>query len=324
LFAHIDQPYDTDEVLIVMTQRPMKIGLLLPDTEGYMAGQTAHWPDLLTMTREAERVGFDSVWVTDHFLQRDEKGERGPWECWSLVAALAAVTSRVEIGTLVLCTGFRNPAHLAKMAETVDDISNGRLILGIGAGWHEPEYTAFGYPFDHRVDRFAEATEIITTLVRTGAIDFDGPWYSARDCVLRPRGPRPQGMPILIGTGASGERMMQLAARYGDSWNAWFGSFANDVDELRVLLGRVDDACAAVGRDPQTLERSVALKIALEPGVASPMSTNAVDGPDEEIASTLRAVAALGIAHVQLWIDPCTVESVIRFQSVLDLLDQRM
>ena len=162
-----------------MTQRPMKIGLLLPDTEGYMAGQTAHWPDFLAMTREAERVGFDSVWVTDHFLQRDDKGERGPWECWSLVAALAAVTTRVEIGTLVLCSGFRNPAHLAKMAETVDDISNGRLILGIGAGWHEPEYAAFGYPFDHRVDRFAEATEIITTLLRTGAVDFEGNWYSA-------------------------------------------------------------------------------------------------------------------------------------------------
>jgi alkanesulfonate monooxygenase SsuD/methylene tetrahydromethanopterin reductase-like flavin-dependent oxidoreductase (luciferase family) len=303
------------------TGRAMKIGLLLPDTEGYMDGRTAHWPDLLAMAQEAERVGFDSVWVTDHFIQRDDKGERGPWECWSLLSALAATTTRVELGTLVLCTGFRNPAHLAKMADTVEDISNGRLILGIGAGWNEPEYTAFGYPFDHRVDRFGEAAEITSTLIRTGAIDFEGTWYSAKACVLRPRGPRPAGPPILIGTGSNGERMMRYAARFADQWNAWFSSFNNRIEDLQVINERVDAACAAEGRDPSTLARTVALKVSLKPGHPSPMSTVAIEGADSDIAASLRAFAAIGISHVQLWIDPCTVESVSRFASVLALLD---
>jgi probable F420-dependent oxidoreductase len=298
----------------------LKIGLLLPDTEGYMAGQTAHWPDLLAMTRAAEEVGFDSVWVTDHFLHRDERGERGPWECWSLMSAIAAVTERVEIGSLVLCTGFRNPAHLAKMADTVDNISNGRLILGIGAGWNEPEYRAFGYPFDHRVDRFAEAAEIVSTLLRTGEIDFDGTWYSARECVLRPRGPRPDGPPVLIGTGPDGRRMMELAARYGDVWNAWFGSFNNTLADLVVVNERVRAACAAVGRDPATLERSVALKIALEPGAPSPMGSPAIEGTAAGIAASIRAFGDAGMSHLQLWIDPCTVESVRRFGEVLALV----
>jgi alkanesulfonate monooxygenase SsuD/methylene tetrahydromethanopterin reductase-like flavin-dependent oxidoreductase (luciferase family) len=143
-----------------MSTRPLKVGLLLPDTEGYMDGQTAHWSDIREMAQAAERVGFDSVWVTDHFYRQKGDVELGPWEAWTLLSALAAVTDRVEIGTLVLCTGFRNPAHLAKMVDTIEDVSSGRLILGIGAGWNKPEYDAFGYPYDHRVDRFEESLEI--------------------------------------------------------------------------------------------------------------------------------------------------------------------
>src|SRR6476646_2942017 len=173
------------------SHRPLKIGLLLPETEGQMDGATARWSDLLAMTRKAEEIGFDSVWVTDHFLHRGAGQEdRGPWECWSLMAAIAAVTNKVEIGSLVLCTGFRNPAMLAKMAETVDEISDGRLILGLGAGWNEEEYKAFGYPFDHRVGRFQEAIEIISGLLKNGELDFEGRYYQAADCVIRPRGPR--------------------------------------------------------------------------------------------------------------------------------------
>ena len=302
---------------------PMKIGLLLPETEGYMAGQTASWRDLSMMAIEAERVGFDSVWVTDHLIQRDDRGERGPWEAWSLVSALAAVTTRVEIGTLVLCTSFRNPAHLAKMADTVETISEGRLILGIGAGWNEPEYVAFGYPFDHRVERFAEAAQIIATLCRTGSIDFQGTWYSAENCVLRPRGPRPAGPPIMIGTGPNAPRMMELAARHADQWNAWFGSFDNRREELRDLNNRVDLACVHVGRDPKTLERTVALKIAFDPDEPSPMSTIAISGTNEQIASALRDFEADGIGHVQLWIDPCNLESVTRFEAVLQIFRKR-
>src|ERR687893_2015533 len=184
-----------------------------------MAGATPRWSDLAAIARRAEEVGFDSLWVQDHLLFRypDQEPE-GPWESFSLLAALAAVTSRVELGTLVTCVSYRNPALTAKIADTIDEISGGRLILGLGAGWHEPEYAAFGFPYDHRVSRFEEALQIITALLRTGHVDFQGAYYTARDCELRPRGPRPEGPPILVG--GSGERMLRIAARYADAWNA--------------------------------------------------------------------------------------------------------
>jgi alkanesulfonate monooxygenase SsuD/methylene tetrahydromethanopterin reductase-like flavin-dependent oxidoreductase (luciferase family) len=301
-------------------RRPLKIGLLLPETEGQFNGGTARWSDLLAMTKAAEAVGFDSVWVTDHFIQRSETETRGPWECWSLLAAIAAVTERVEIGPLVVCTGFRNPALLAKMADTVEEISGGRLILGLGAGWNEPEYRAFGYPFDHRVDRFEEALTIIQGLLRDGHVDFDGVYYQARDCELRPRGPRPQGPPILVGT--TGKRMLGLTARHADQWNVWFSSTGNRVEGITPLLASVDAACVAAGRDPATLERTAAVVIEVGPHAPSTMSAPPITGSPEEIATSLRAHAATGLSHVQVWLEPATVAGVEAFAPVLELLDR--
>src|SRR5690242_8976954 len=155
--------------------RPLKIGLMLPTVEGWMGGWMARWEDLKRIAQHAEAVGFDSLWLPDHLLfEFGEPGEppHGLLEAWTLLAALAASTERVELGPLVLCSGFRNPALLAKMADTLDEISGGRLILGLGAGYHEREYRAFGYPYDHRVSRFEEALKIIHTLLRVGTIDF--------------------------------------------------------------------------------------------------------------------------------------------------------
>lgn len=301
--------------------RPLKLGLLLPETEGQMDGATARWADLLSMAQAAERIGFDSVWVTDHLIHRTDDGQRGPWECWSLIAALAATTNRVEIGTLVLSTSFRNPALLAKMADTVDEISGGRLILGLGAGWNEPEYTAFGYPFDHRVSRFEEALTIISGLLRTGQIDYQGTYVDARDCVLLPRGPRPQGPPILVGTGNAGPRMLQLTARFADQWNVWFKTFNNRIEELDAMRAEVDAACYAVGRDPASLSRTAALKIAVGPHSPSTMSTEPITGSPEAIAEALRAYAAIGLSHAQLWLEPNTVAGIEAFAPVLHILD---
>lgn len=299
--------------------RPLKIGLLLPETEGQMDGATARWSDLLAMTQKAEEVGFDSVWVTDHLIHRDEGlGDRGPWECWSLMAAIAAVTSRVEIGSLVLCPGFRNPAMLAKMAATVDEISAGRLILGLGAGWNEPEYRAFGYPFDHRFGRFEEAVEIISSLLKTGAVDFHGQFYSAANCVLQPRGPRAHGAPILIGT--TGERMLELTAVYADIWNVWFSATDNDVEKIKPLLSRVDAACVRVGRDPQTLARSSAVVCEVGPHGPSTMSSPPLRGTPAELASSLSAYADVGVSHLQVWLEPATLAGVEAFAPVLDAL----
>src|SRR5687768_13436463 len=156
------------------------------------------------MAQRAESVGFDSLWVGDHLLYRRPGEEaKGPWEAWSVLAALAAATSKVELGPLVACTSFHSPAMLAKKAATVDEISGGRLILGLGAGWNEADYTAYGFPFDRRVSRFEEAFTIIRTLLREGQIDFEGQFYSARDCELLPRGAveaHPKGPPLMLGT----------------------------------------------------------------------------------------------------------------------------
>src|SRR5258705_4009342 len=149
------------------------------------------------IAQDAEANGFDSIWLADHLLYRKpEEPTRGIWECWTMLSALAEATQRVEIGTLVLCNTFRNPAILAKMATAVDEVSGGRLILGVGAGWNEPEYRAFGMPFDHRVDRFEEALQIIKPLLRTGHVDFAGRVYQAPDSEDAPRGPPPQGPPL--------------------------------------------------------------------------------------------------------------------------------
>jgi alkanesulfonate monooxygenase SsuD/methylene tetrahydromethanopterin reductase-like flavin-dependent oxidoreductase (luciferase family) len=258
--------------------------------------------------------------VTDHFIHRSETETRGPWECWSLISAIAAVTKRVEIGTLVLCTGFRNPALLAKMADTVDEISGGRLILGLGAGWNEPEYRAFGYPFDHRVDRFEEALTIITGLLRTGQIDFEGAYYQARECELRPRGPRPEGPPILIGT--TGKRMLSLTAKHADHWNVWFGPIDNSAEKLAELMKEVDAACATEGRDPATLDRSAAVKVEVGPHAPSTMSVAPLRGTPAELAELLRAYTAVGATEVQIWPEPNTVAGVEAFGRVLEELDR--
>ncbi len=307
--------------------RPLKVGIMLPDTEREMGGGSARWADLLAMARTAEEAGFDSLWVADHLLFRFEGEEQqGPWECWSLLAALAAATERVEIGPLVCCTSFRNPALLAKIADTVDEISGGRLILSLGAGWHEPEYRAFGYPFDHRVGRFEEAFTIIRTLLREGHVDFDGVYYQVRDCELRPRGPRPGGPPLMIGS--EGARMLRSALPHVDSWNAWYAWFGNRPKNLDPLREKVDAACGEVGRDPAAVERTCAVLVGLS-GAVGRTSGDPTDnvippltGSAEELAEALRAYARAGIGHVQLVLDPNTIGAIEEFAPVLELLDR--
>jgi alkanesulfonate monooxygenase SsuD/methylene tetrahydromethanopterin reductase-like flavin-dependent oxidoreductase (luciferase family) len=291
-----------------------------------MAGGTARWADLLAMAQRAEAVGFDSVWVEDHLLFRlGDTPTEGPWECWTLLSALAASTSRVEIGPLVACTSFRNPALLAKMADTVDEISGGRLILGLGAGWHEPEYQAFGFPFDHRVSRFEEALKIIHGLLHDGQVDFEGKYYQARECELRPRGPRPNGPPILLGT--TGPRMLRLTAQYADMWNTYFTRHENDPAGIAPLRDLVDAACVEMGRDPATLERTCAVLVGFDgqlsgPSSANPSGTPPLTGSPEEIAATLRGFAAEGISHVQVWLEPNNLSGIESFAPVLELLDR--
>jgi len=301
-------------------RRPLKVGIQLPEVE-----RVVRWPELLDMARAAEEVGFDSLWVGDHLLYRDEDlPPRGPWEAWSVLAALAAVTDKVELGPLVANVSFHNPAMLAKKASTIDEISEGRLILGLGAGWNEPEYRAFGFPFDHRVDRFEEAFAIIRGLLRDGAVDFVGRYHQARDCLLLPPPRRPNGPSIMVGT--QGPRMLELAAAHADAWNAWFSWYGNRPEGLASLRGKVDAACESVGRDPATLERTVAVLVQVGEGDVAqrggPVEERSpIRGSAEEMAEALRAFSAEGISHVQIVVEPITVASIESLGPVLAELD---
>jgi alkanesulfonate monooxygenase SsuD/methylene tetrahydromethanopterin reductase-like flavin-dependent oxidoreductase (luciferase family) len=317
------EPPQTRADAALRPNRPLKIGINLPTVEGTLGGSTANWADLFTFAQRAETLGFDSLWVPDHLILAWQEQTRGIWECWSLLAALAAVTSRVALGPLVACTAFRSPALLAKMADTVDEISGGRLIVGLGAGWNGPEDRAFGSPSDHRVDRFEEALQIIVPLLRTGHVDFEGKYYQARDCELRPRGPQPGGPPILIG--AKGPRMLRLAATYADLWNAQ-GPMRRP-EEIIPLRTSGDAACAEVGRDPVTLGRSASVAINLPMAQAQSVQRSSAQGEQpeptspEEIAEMLRSYARKGLSHVQLWLTPNTIASLEWFTAVLKLLD---
>jgi probable F420-dependent oxidoreductase len=305
-----------------MGERPLRIGIQLPEVE-----RETRWPELLDMTRAIEDLGYDSVWLGEHLLYRwPDRPSRGPWEAWSMLAAIAAVTDRIEFGPLVACTAFHSPAILAKQAATIDEISGGRLILGLGAGWNETEFRAFGIPFDHRVDRFGEAFTIIRTLLQDGRIDFDGRFYQARDCELLPRGPRPAGPPLMIGS--NGPRMLRIAVPHVQAWNSWFADTGNAPDGVAALRSVVDDACHEVGRDPADIERTVAVLVRFPGGTGRIQGAYAEDSPTplegspDAVAEVLHAYARAGIAHVQLVIDPITRGSIEAFAPVLAELER--
>jgi alkanesulfonate monooxygenase SsuD/methylene tetrahydromethanopterin reductase-like flavin-dependent oxidoreductase (luciferase family) len=230
------------------------------------------------------------------------------------LAALAAVTTRVELGPLVAATSFHAPAMIAKKAATIDEISGGRLILGLGAGWHETEYRAFGFPFDHRVSRFEEAFTIIRTLLREGEIDFVGQFYTARDAALRPRGPRPGGPPLMVGS--IGERMLAITAPHVDLWNAWYDWFDNTPTRFGEVAAAVEAAETAAGRAVGSIGRTAAVFVRTPEGrgrvrmTPDPPRVPAISGSLDEIGAALAAFAGVGVSHLQLVVDPIDERSI--------------
>jgi alkanesulfonate monooxygenase SsuD/methylene tetrahydromethanopterin reductase-like flavin-dependent oxidoreductase (luciferase family) len=298
----------------------MKIGIQLPEVE-----RVVRWTELRAMAELAERIGLDSIWVGDHLLYRDDgRPARGPWEAWSTLAALAAVTERVEIGPLVASTSFHNPAMLAKKAATIDEISGGRLIVGLGAGWNRADYDAFGFPYDHRVSRFEEAFTIIRELLTTGRSDFHGTYYALDRGELLPRGPRADGPPLLVGS--TGERMLAITLPHVAAWNAWGPSFGNSLEGYLPLRDQVDEACRRAGRDPADVERTLALVVAFSGalGRGSAIADEPFEplpGDPATLAPTLRAFAEAGVGHVQLVLDPIRLESIAALEPTLAALD---
>ena len=294
----------------------MKVGVQLPEVE-----REYRWPEIRDIARTAEDVGFDSLWVGDHLLYRDEQGVRGPWEVWSVLAALGEVTRRVELGPLVASTSFHTPAMLAKKAVTVDEISGGRLILGLGAGWNQTEYEAYGFPYDHRVSRFEEAFTIIRTLIREGAIDFLGEFYQLREMELIP--PARPDLPILIGS--NGPRMLRIAAPHVQMWNTWYASYGNTPRGLGELMSIVDDAAHDVGRDPTEIVRTAAALVQLEGGTGRRAGTERpvtppITGTADDIAAALHTLSEAGMGHIQLVVDPITTRSIEALAPVLERL----
>lgn len=301
--------------------RPLGVGVQLPEVE-----REVRWPELRAIARTAEQAGFDSIWLGDHLLYRYPSGEtRGPWEAWTTLAGLAEATELVALGPLVAATAFHSPFMLAKQAATVDEISGGRLVLGLGAGWNDTEFAALGAPFDHRISRFEEAFTIVRTLLGSGYIDFAGEYFTAREAELLPRPARPGGPPILIGS--SGPRMLAATLPYAAAWNAWYADTGNSPGGVARLRSIVDEAATAAGRDPDGIERTVAVQVRMPGGTGRimgdqdpRMTVTPLEGSPEVIAEGLRAYAREGIGHVQLVVDPITETSVAALAPVLELL----
>jgi alkanesulfonate monooxygenase SsuD/methylene tetrahydromethanopterin reductase-like flavin-dependent oxidoreductase (luciferase family) len=298
----------------------VKVGVMVP--VGNHAGSPQPWRDVLAFAQRAETLGLDGLWVPDHTLFRfPGEDERGAHEAWSVLAALAAATSTIPIGTLVLGLRFRNPALLAKMAATTDEISGGRLTLGVGAGWHDPEYEAFGYPLDHRLGRTEEAFELLVRLIRDGRASMDGRWVRAADAAILP--PARPGMRIL--SSARGGRMVGIVARFADATNiAWMARPTDPV--LLERMAGLDAACEQQGRDPATLERTVGVSVrypdATAPG-ASPDPSKRIDGdPDSPavVADALRAFADAGYPEIMVWLEPMGVGALERLAASVERL----
>ncbi len=210
------------------------------------------WDKTVERWRLFERLGFESAWLCDHLIQPSRP--TGPYfEAWTLLAGLAAATDRIRIGILVTSNTFRYPQVVAKMAVTVDHISNGRLDIGLGAGWYEPEHTMFGIAFPETkelVGRFGEAVQVTDLMTRQDTSSFDGEYYQLRGARSRPASVQKPRPPLMLG--AFGPRMLKIVARYADTWNA-FGT----PQEMRERNQLLDEYCRDIGRDPDTLDRSL-------------------------------------------------------------------
>lgn len=288
----------------------MKIGIIIPLGDDPETGKPSPYTDIRARAVAAEAAGLDSVWVYDHLLYRfPEKPASGVWECFTIWTGLAEATNRVELGALVVCTAFRNPAVVAKTAVTLDALSGGRIILGLGAGWHKPEFDAFDLQFERRVDQFEEAIKIITPLVRDGAVDFHGEFYSAPDCEMLPRPERP--IPVLIAS--KGPRMLRLTAEYADQWNlAWFGqpsAFLPKRDELHAALG---EAGRPIDEMALTAGINVNFPDLKDLGETGNDPDRWIKGSVDDVTEALRGYAEAGVDHVITMLQPLTDESIAR------------
>ena len=300
--------------------RTLEIGLVLPTGEPFVDGPAPRWAQIRELASLAEAIGFDTLWVSDELLWGPPDGRRqGWWECIAMAGAVAAATSRVKVGTWIVSALHRNAGLTAKAVETLDEVSGGRFVFGLGSGHAGHQAHAFGLPEDHVVGRFQEAIEIVVPLMRGGRADFEGTFHAARDLEHRPVGPRPGRIPILIG--AKGPKMLRLAARHADIWS-WYVEERSDIAEFGPRLTAFEAACVEIGRDPGTIGKSAGI-------VVEPTSITGseevfgipVRGSAEEIADSLRSFRAGGFTQVEMVLWPPSVAALEAMAPVLEQLD---
>jgi probable F420-dependent oxidoreductase len=279
----------------------MKVGVQLPEVE-----RVVRRDELAAIARAAEESGFDSLWVGDHLLYRgDGRPERGPWDCFTTLAWLAGITERVTLGPLVACTAFHPPGLLARQCAAVDELSNGRFVAALGAGWNRTEFDAFGIPFDARVSRFEEAFEIVRRLLAGERVTFHGRYHRVDDAVLLPP---PARRPALM-IGANRPRMLSIALPHVEAWNTWFTHYGNTPEGFAAHNAEVSAAADRAGRDPADIERSACVLVEVDGGAGErPRDTPAVDAAN--LGAHLRALAEAGADEAILVLDPITEDAV--------------
>jgi alkanesulfonate monooxygenase SsuD/methylene tetrahydromethanopterin reductase-like flavin-dependent oxidoreductase (luciferase family) len=296
--------------------RPLRVGVQLPEVE-----RELRWPEYLAIAKAAEGVGFDSIWVGDHLFYADGQGiERGPWDAFTVLAALAQATETVTLGPLVACLAFHPPGLIARMAAAIDEISGGRFVLGVGSGWNEPEFRAFGLPFDHLASRFLESFEIVRRLLDGEHVTSSGEYWQVDGAVLLP--PPARRTPLMLGT--SGPRQLAATLPHAESWNTWYTAYGNRPEAFAALNETISAAARGAGRDPAEVERSACLFVAFDSGAPErPHTAEAppVPGDAQSLAGALRELAAAGADEAILVVDPITEESVRRCGEALVLLD---
>jgi alkanesulfonate monooxygenase SsuD/methylene tetrahydromethanopterin reductase-like flavin-dependent oxidoreductase (luciferase family) len=277
----------------------MRVGVQLPEVE-----REVRWQEVAAIARAAEESGFESIWVGDHFLYRGGgRAERGPWDAWTQLAALAVLTTRVRLGPLVAATAFHTPGVIARMAASIDEICGGRFVLGLGAGWNETEFRAFGFPFDRTVSRFEESFEIVRGLLAGEHVTFNGEFHSVDDAVLLP--PPRRVVPIMLGS--NGARMLGIALPHVNAWNTWFRSYGNTVDGFANLRGDIDAASVKAGRDPAELIHSACVLVKVG------------DGPGERPNDIPPVALKDLVSHLRLLGEAGADEAIL----VLDPIDER-
>jgi probable F420-dependent oxidoreductase len=298
--------------------RPLSVGVQLPEVE-----RDVRWPEVVAMAHAAEEVGFDSIWLGDHLLYRgDGRPERGPWDSWTMLAALAASTERVRLGPLVACSAFHPPGMLARMATTIDEVSGGRFVLGIGAGWNQTEFDAFGVAFGERASRFEEAFEIVRRLLGGERVTFEGRFSLVEDAVLLPE-PR-RRVPLMVGS--NGDRVLRAALPHVDAWNTWYADYGNTPDGFRALNDRVTELAEDAGRASSEVIRSACTLVVIDRDARErPVDEHVVplEGPAAIVADGIRALAEAGADEAILVLSPITERSIRSMGEVLTLLDGR-